>query len=119
MNQLQTHPSWLIWAMRFGRKIYVGFCLILAAFVPLIILAFFSLHRLISEQHSLIAVHATELNLAELLRFEEESQFASMPVYILSGNIQILNKFNAAHLHFQNYMSKIAEISKDPKSLAL
>jgi signal transduction histidine kinase len=105
--------------LRFDRKIYVVFCLVLSGFIPLILVAFFSLHKLISEQHSLVAVHAIELNLAELLRYEKESQFSAMPVYLLSGNTHVLDKFNVSHLHFQNYMAKMAEVSKDPKSLAL
>ncbi|MGZ3721494.1 MAG: sensor histidine kinase [Bdellovibrionales bacterium] len=105
--------------MRFDRKIYFGFGLILTAFIPLILVAFVSLHKLISEQHSLVAVHATELNLAELLRFEKESQFSAMPVYILGGDLHMLDKFNLSHIHFQNYMAKMAEVSNDPRSLAL
>lgn len=84
----------------FYRKIYINIFLILFFLLGFIVFSLFSLNRIVKEQNELVSGYAEELILAQKLHYEISMQFAAMPIYVLSGDNEVLRSFENNRKNF-------------------
>jgi len=91
----------------FERRIYMGFAAVAVSFVPLIFMAFWSLHKILSEEREVIAVNTEQLLDAEKLEYYSATQEALIPLYVLSGDPKLLDRHHEQHLRFQKTLQNL------------
>lgn len=103
----------------FYRKLYFGLFLTLVISSALAFSAFFSLYALTEETNELISIRGEEFFLAQDLENQLTHQFATMPVFVLSGDENTLTGHNRAHALFLNLLDKLAASKTAPEDRPL
>ena len=101
----------------FDRRIYWGVAGVILSFMPLLLVAFISLDQLIREQRELISVNSEELVKAERLRYLNSTLSSIMPVYVLSGDTKLLQRFRDQFNQFDHMTADLAASESDAKDL--
>jgi signal transduction histidine kinase len=103
----------------FYRKIYINIFLTLFFLLGFIVFAMISLNKIVEEQNELVSGHAEELILAQKLHYEISMQFAAMPIYVLSGDDEILKSFENNRKDFILILAKLKNMTNDPQEIKL
>ena len=103
----------------FERRVFFGFLITVVAFLPLVCVSFFALHRIVEEEKDLILTNSQQVYLSEHLRYLFSSQSAMMPVYVLTGDVEFIKAAAAQHERMQEVLSDLLKIETDPQSLGL
>lgn len=99
---------------RFNLKIIGGILFIMALALPLIISSIYSLWRVTHIQDEFIATQAQEFRLAQELRIYMKQQQATMPVYVLTGDAELLKQNDHASETFKGTLEQLYKIVEDP-----
>lgn len=91
----------------FNRKITINIFLLLFFLIGFIVFSIFSLDKIVEEKNELVSVHAEELILAQRLNYEITSQFAAMPIFVLSGDENILRSFDKNRKDFATVLNQL------------
>lgn len=103
----------------FYRKIYINIFLILFFLLGFIVFAMVSLNQIVEEQNQLVSGHAEELILAQKLHYEISMQFAAMPIYVLSGDEEILKSFENNRKDFTSVLAQLKARPNDQEETKL
>lgn len=103
----------------FYRKIYINIFLTMSFLLGFIIFAMVSLGQIVEEQNELVSGHAEELILAQKLHYETSMQFAAMPIFVLSGEDEILKSFENNRRDFTSVLAKLKSMPGDPQETKL
>lgn len=103
----------------FYRKIYINIFLIIFFLLGFIIFSMFSLNKIVKEQNELVSGYAEELILAQKLHYEISMQFAAMPIYVLSGEDNVLTSFENNRKDFLTTLETLRKKAVTPKDIKL
>lgn len=103
----------------FERRVFLGFLITVVAFLPLVGVSFFALHRIVEEEKSLILTNSEQVYLSEHLRYLFTSQSAMMPVYVLTGDMEFIKSAVTQNERMEVVLSDLLKIETDPESIAL
>lgn len=78
-----------------------------------------SLNQVVEEQNELVSGYAEELILAQKLHYEISMQFAAMPIYVLSGDDDILKSFENNRRDFTSILKKLKNRPSDSQETEL
>ena len=91
----------------FYRKLYLSIALGLLVLTGFSAFALFSLDKLVREKNDLVSVHAEELLLAQQLIYQRAQQFQAIPVFVLSGDNNMVREHELAHQKFLEILHKL------------
>ena len=104
---------------QFDLRIYSGLVAIAVGFVPIIFASFLALQKVTDDQKDFISTNGQELDLSEQLRYMDSAQSSLMPVFILTGENEVIKTFERRRQEFDLLAHKIEETEKDPEGLSL
>lgn len=93
----------------FERRVYSNIASVVLCFLPIILVAFVSLYRIVREERQFVSTAAQNLIQAERLRAIDMSLSSLVPIYILSGNAELIQEYDR---RFQNFENLIAQFEK-------
>lgn len=97
----------------FEKRIYLLITAIILSFIPIILITFFSLQRIVNEERDLISLNSSQLFAVEKMRYLNSSQSAIMPIYVLSGEDRLLENLEQHHRDFHSTISELANTDSD------
>ncbi len=77
----------------YARKIYFRLFIAVAAFVPLVVVSLFTIHRLISDEREVMQANARQTLLVERLQFFHAARSRQIPIYVLTKDRTQLETF--------------------------
>ena len=104
---------------RFNIKLAFGIGVMMAVAGPLIVSAILSLRKVAHAQTEFLAHEAEELHLAQDLRCFIAEESAGMPVYVLTGNAEILQKQQKDGIKFDQTLARLHQMVSEPASREL
>ena len=99
--------------MNFDRKISLGLLVAVCAMIPLIGVSVFTIQKLISDQNAIIEENSHVSVLAERLRFFNVSKTLHVPIYLLTGAPDQIEKFHRYQNEFENAIEELLKVDKD------
>lgn len=93
----------------YERRIYLGLIGVILSFVPILFFAFFSLDRVIRAQRDLVAVNSEQLFTVEKLLYIDTTLAAVMPIYILTGDNELISGFNQRYEEFDQVLEQLSQ----------
>ncbi len=105
--------------MKYERRIYLGFIIIVLSFLPIVIGAFLSVKEVANEESAIISINARSMILAERLRYISSAQSAIMPVFVWTGNKSLIEIFEKQNEEFKKVSSILQDIETNQSSREL
>ena len=100
--------------MNFDRKISLGLLIAVCAMIPLIGVSVFTIQKLISDQNAIIEENSHVSVLAERLRFLNASKILHVPIFLLTGALDQIDKFHHYQSEFESAIDELLKFDKDP-----
>ncbi len=105
--------------MTYEKKIYSGLLVVIGAFLPLVCVSLFAIHKLIDDEKFIIESNAKQTLLIERLQFFNAAQSRQLLLYIFTKEKSQLKSYYEFNGLFNSVLAEIVRLETDPPDLVL